>query len=303
MELNIPKVAYLDIKYDWPSFEGVMNILSLWNELLGLEYCIREAFKKIKASDKRFSDIKEEDLEILVAPFQNNCFRKKITVTAIRKWINWLTNKEIAVWWIIVTLTIALVAWIYVVVKDLTYDDMVQINESNISQELYNKIWDRVKSDLLSDEKFRKELAKSCFPLEEETDYAEIRSPNLQWGEEIVKIDNSNKQKFFELWNVIKKKEIIECAEKREIVYWRITAIDLDARINHLKFKIDGEGEEIIWELVNWDINNYKEYLWKWVTIEWIRFYSEATKPRLKIEKIIEARPPLKEAKNIAFDV
>jgi Zn-finger domain-containing protein len=62
-----------------------MSISSLGNELLGLEYCIREAFKKIKASDKKFSDIKEEDLVILVEPFQNNCFRKKITVKAIRK--------------------------------------------------------------------------------------------------------------------------------------------------------------------------------------------------------------------------
>jgi hypothetical protein len=30
---------FLEVKYDGPSFDGVMNIQDLGNELLGIEYC------------------------------------------------------------------------------------------------------------------------------------------------------------------------------------------------------------------------------------------------------------------------
>jgi hypothetical protein len=62
-----------------------------------LEYCLRQTFKKIRDSDKKFSDVLDTDFIILVEPFQNNCFRKKLKLAVIRKEVNALTTKEITI--------------------------------------------------------------------------------------------------------------------------------------------------------------------------------------------------------------
>lgn len=308
MELTFPEFAIIDIKYDWPSFEGVMDIVSLWNELLGLEYCIRETFKKIKASDKSFSDISENDLVILVEPFQNNCFREKIKISTIRKEINKLTNKEItiwiAVWTLIVHLVVNTISWIYTIVKDFTDEDMNQITMENITTDLLNKIWDNLKAELLSDKKFRKEICKIASPLGKDNDFVEIRTNDVEWKENLVTIDKTNKNNFLWLWNIDKIVSAETSSIKSEKLYWRINAIDLDAIKRQIWFKIDWEWKEIDCYLVNWlEIYDYKNLLWKRVIIEGITSYTWTIPDKVEIEKITESTPPIREAKNIALDL
>jgi hypothetical protein len=43
---------FLEVKYDGPSFDGVMNIQDLGNELLGIEYCLTKIINLIVYEDK-----------------------------------------------------------------------------------------------------------------------------------------------------------------------------------------------------------------------------------------------------------
>jgi hypothetical protein len=68
----------LEIKYDGPSFDGVMNIQDLGNELLGIEYCLTKIINDLVRIDKELSEADIESLQILTEGFVNNCFKKKL---------------------------------------------------------------------------------------------------------------------------------------------------------------------------------------------------------------------------------
>lgn len=74
---------YLKIKYDGPSFDGVMNIQDLGNELLGLEYCLKEILDRLikdysKVKDSELSGFDVNLIDIVAKDFIDNCFLKTI---------------------------------------------------------------------------------------------------------------------------------------------------------------------------------------------------------------------------------
>jgi hypothetical protein len=69
---------FLEVKYDGPSFDGVMNIQDLGNELLGIEYCLTKIINELVKTNKELSEADIESLQILTEGFVNNCFKKKI---------------------------------------------------------------------------------------------------------------------------------------------------------------------------------------------------------------------------------
>lgn len=296
MELQISDFSIIDIKYDWPSFEGVIDITALWNELLWLEYCLRQVFKKVRDSDKKFSEILDTDFIILVEPFQNNCFRKKIKlkVSDLRKWINGLTNKEIAV---LVVLVPFILGWIYTIINDLDSDETQQIITTNISPELIRKIGDQVKLELLSDLKFRRELANIAVPLASESDNTEIRTKDIEWKEHLVTIDSNSKNKFLAIAWIEKAIKVDELyLEKSEVLYWRINAIDVDATKRQLWFKLNWEWKEIDCYL-SWSqvVTDYIKLVGKWVSIEWVVTYRWVNPEKIEVIRITESEPPLRE--------
>jgi hypothetical protein len=47
---------FLEVKYDGPSFDGVMNIQDLGNELLGIEYCLTKIINELVKTNKELSE-------------------------------------------------------------------------------------------------------------------------------------------------------------------------------------------------------------------------------------------------------
>jgi hypothetical protein len=73
---------FLEVKYDGPSFDGVMNIQDLGNELLGIEYCLTKIINELVKTNEELSEADIESLQILTEGFVNNCFKKKIKFKA-----------------------------------------------------------------------------------------------------------------------------------------------------------------------------------------------------------------------------
>lgn len=301
MELQIPEFSIIDIKFDGPSFEGVIDITALWNELLWLEYCLRQAFRKIRDSDKKFSEVLDTDFIILVEPFEKNCFRKKLKLTTIRKEINKLTGKEIAVlvgaWTIIAQLIPPTISWVYTLIKDFTVPEIQQITSANISPELIKKIGDQTKLELLSDQRFRKELATIAMPLVNPDDNTEIRTKDIEWKERLVTIGTDTKDNFLAVAWIERITKVDELyLEKSEVLYGRINAIDVDATKRQLWFKLNWEWKEIDCYL-SWSqvVTDYIKLVGKWVSIEWIVAYRWANPEKIEVIRITESEPPLRE--------
>lgn len=291
MELQIPEFSIIDIKFDGPSFEGVIDITALWNELLWLDYCLRQAFRKIRDSDKKFSELLDTDFLILVEPFEKNCFRKKVKVA-----IKWIESHQTTSQ-IVAMLVVSAIWWTYVLIRDLTTPEIQQITSANISPELIKKIGDQTKLELLSDARFRRELATIAMPLVDSDDNTEIRTKNLEWEEQLVIIDSNTKDKFFAVAWIEKLTKIDELyLEKSETLYGRINAIDVDAPKRQLGFKVNGVWKEVDCSL-SWilEVNDYIKLVGRWVSIEWVVTYKWINPEKIEVTRIIQSEPPLRE--------
>lgn len=295
LENNHNIFQYIDIKFDWESFHWVIDIHSLWNELLWLEYCIKEAFSVIKKQQK-LNDINISDLVILVEPFQNNCFRKKIKV-----WIKWMEKHPVTVWTTI-TLTLALIWWSYQLIKDLNDNDINKISSNNISQEQIAKISDQALLNLFSNKKYREELSKLVLAVKHENDVVEIRTNNISGEELLTTLDTLDKDKAIKLASDTSE-ENIEIKIEEWKYYGRINRIDLDATKRQIWFKINWEWREIDCILSIWlNIFDYKDLLWERVFLEWVsEIWTEIEK--IEIRKIEHTSAPLKLAKNMQIDI
>jgi hypothetical protein len=259
---------FLEVKYDGPSFDGVMNIQDLGNELLGIEYCLTKIINELVKTNKELSEADIESLQILTEGFVNNCFKKKIKFKAF---LDEIEKRPVLISILFFVITIySETALIQININNTNTVSMLRSGQIPIGQ--YQQIKDLpipdnakeiIRSNLI-DKKYREESAKIVIPLKNDNDNLELSSPVL---EESVIIDNTNKQSFFIIDLPTEQEQ--DVAEERKTIKGRINSINLDATKNQIGFKVKNEGNEIHCHLSeNLSIDDYKSnYLGEWVEI------------------------------------
>lgn len=312
---------YIDIKYNWTSFDWVMNIHDLWNELLWIEYCLKTIFFRRLKEDKQKikSKVLKDDLkyltindfEIITEWFVNNCFLKRIKFKKtnwIIKFLNQLEkrpelNKYILtfIWWWLSLYWAIYIAQINadkdIFIKALEKWNLPESVIEYIQQSSLSSDSKRLAQELLLDKRFREESAKTVIPIKEDQDTLELNSKVFG---ETIKIDKTNKEIFL----LNKTDEEINEWEyvSYDVTEWRINSMDLDASKNQIGFKVLNEGTEINCHLIDsLNIEDYKELLWEWVEIEWNITYSDTKVKYIEIHRIAKIDPPLSEAKQTTF--
>lgn len=261
---------FLEIKYDGPSFNGVMNIQDLGNELLGVEYCLTKIIKDLIKDSSELNQDDINSLQILTEGFVNNCFKKKI-----KFFFDEIENRPVLIGnltRILITTILSYTATQTIQINLNPNDTKSMLKYTKIPIEQYQQIKtlpipDNAKKIIASnllDKKYREESAKIIMPLKNDNDSLESSSPSLR---EPVVINKGNKDGFFviELNDEINELEI----EHIQTIDGRINSINLDATKNKIGFKINNEGNEIHCHLSEeLDINDYKNgYLGEWVKI------------------------------------
>ncbi|SHN91227.1 hypothetical protein [bacterium endosymbiont of Bathymodiolus sp. 5 South] len=259
---------FLEVKYDGPSFDGVMNIQDLGNELLGIEYCLTKIINELVKTNKELSEADIESLQILTEGFVNNCFKKKIKFKAF---LDEIEKRPVLISILFFVITIySETALIQININNTNTVSMLRSGQIPIGQ--YQQIKDLpipdnakeiIRSNLI-DKKYREESAKIVMPLKNDNDNLELSSSVL---EESVIIDNTNKQSFFIIDLPTEQEQ--DVTEEIKTIQGRINSINLDATKNQIGFKVKNEGNEIHCHLSeNLSIDDYKSnYLGEWVEI------------------------------------
>jgi hypothetical protein len=257
---------FLEVKYDGPSFDGVMNIQDLGNELLGIEYCLTKIINELVKTNKELSEADIESLQILTEGFVNNCFKKKI-----KFFFDDIENRPVLIH-LLRTVIVTYMASQSMQIYLNSSDTKSMLKSDQIPKEQCQQIKDLpipdnakeiIKSNLI-DKKYREESAKIVIPLKNDNDNLESSSSVL---EESVIIDNTNKQSFFIIDSPKEQEQYV--TEEIKTIQGRINSINLDATKNQIGFKVKNEGNEIHCHLSeNLSIDDYKSnYLGEWVEI------------------------------------
>ena len=259
---------FLEVKYDGPSFDGVMNIQDLGNELLGIEYCLTKIINELVKTNEELSEADIESLQILTEGFVNNCFKKKIKFKAF---LDEIEKRPVLISILFFVITIySETALIQININNTNTVSMLRSGQIPIGQ--YQQIKDLpipdnakeiIRSNLI-DKKYREESAKIVIPLKNDNDNLKLSSSVL---EESVIIDNTNKQSFFIIDLPTEQEQ--DVTEEIKTIKGRINSINLDATKNQIGFKVKNEGNEIHCHLSeNLSIDDYKSnYLGEWVEI------------------------------------
>ncbi len=282
----LPENLFLDLKYDGDSFKGVMEIRSLGQELLSLEYCLQSIIKKLKKK-KAFKGLKESDFEIVVEGLINNCFRKKIVF-----YLDEIENRPQLV--SLIKWAVGSLGGVIFTVSGVPQDLISKIDSKNIPTEIIQEIKDDVTRDLITNAEFRKNLSQIVgIPLKKENDTLNISSPMFAEEQQNLFINKDNKKNFLEIAGSSEKK--VEKIEKKvyDKISGRINAIDLDATKNKVGFKVDNEGNEIKCSLrEGLEVDDLKDYLGSWVEIDgWIT-YNEELVNTIEIHELKEIKLP-----------
>ncbi|VVH58445.1 hypothetical protein BSPCLSOX_979, partial [uncultured Gammaproteobacteria bacterium] len=175
---------FLEVKYDGPSFDGVMNIQDLGNELLGIEYCLTKIINELVKTNKELSEADIESLQILTEGFVNNCFKKKIKFKAF---LDEIEKRPVLISILFFVITIySETALIQININNTNTVSMLRSGQIPIGQ--YQQIKDLpipdnakeiIRSNLI-DKKYREESAKIVMPLKNDNDNLELSSSVLE---------------------------------------------------------------------------------------------------------------------------
>ncbi len=283
---------FLDIKYDGPSFDGVMNIKDLGNELLGVEYCLTKIIKDLIQSSNELNQSDIDSLQILTEGFVNNCFKKKIKFFLESLNDNLVSRPIIKS---IIKSGIDVYLYSQTIQSDINkVDTKSMLESSQIPEEQYRQIRNlpipdnakKVIENNILDKKYREESLKIILPIKDDKDTLQSSSPILNKN---VVINKENKGGFFVtgLNDEIDGSEI----EENRNIEGRISSINLDATKNQIGFKVNDQGNKIDCHLPeNLDINDYKAgYLGEWVKINGKVSYSGETIKEIEILKLEKA--------------
>jgi len=295
-EKNIEDI-FLKIKYDGPSFNGVMNIQDLGNELIGLEYCLKEILIRLiedysKIKEPALSNFDIDLIDIVAEGFVDNCFLK-----VIRAKINFVEKNPVIAGIVILIIQQGFSTYGQTQVAQLNSNTeiiKIALKKDEVPVEVVGHIKNSSLSDsakniaisLINNKKYRENQAKIIKPLKGKEEALEISSSEF---EDAINIDYSNKDIL--LYEVSQEKDNEEIG-KFETVNGRIHYINLEAGKNHIGFKENAEGISIRCHLSgDLNVNNYKNFLGEWVEIQGV--FKRGAKPEIDVEKIQRIQAPL----------
>src|SRR3989344_3367595 len=263
----------LDLEYKGPSFEGVMEISALKNQIAGIEDSIKIA-ARVLARHKKL-DFNPSDIQILIEAFEKGSFKDKVII--VLKSLKSLNHYEGAI-----GLGILIVTAIQLIPQKHAHE----IQE--MSPQLVSELGDQVKVELLKDPDFLKSVANIVRPLEDSADklYCSTGDDNS------VTINYSDKKDFLELAGD-EEKEVID-DERFETLQGRINRVDLDATVRHIGFKVNSEGGSIPSTLAD-NLRNpeeMKSLLCQWIEVEGSVSYSKNLRKHISITKYKKIQQP-----------
>lgn len=238
-----------DLEYKGPSFNGVMEISALKNQIAGLEEAIKITAQVLSKHKK--IDFTVKDIEIFVQAFEKGSFRSKVKVTL--KSLKSLNNYQGA---------IALGALIVAILVLIQQKKAVELKD--ISPQLMSEIGDQVKVELLKDPSFLKSVSNVVNPLHQSGDKLVCAVPN----DSQATIKYEDKTEFTQLSNG--EDENQQDGNQFETLKGRINKVDLDAKVRHIGFKVNGEGSSIqstLSEQIRGKVD-MKTLLGQWVEIQ-----------------------------------
>jgi hypothetical protein len=271
-----PENFILEVKYDGPSFQGMMEIGALGNEILSFEICLR----KIISALNKFNKIKlnNSDYELTVEAFENNCFKKKIKLIVKTLEKNPATTQAAA------TLIAGAFAIIVIFIPNNSPKEIKEL-----SPDLIAKVHDQVQLQLISDPEFLQNLSNIIKPLSTEGDAVCFKKP-IKDENQTVSISYSQKECFLSV-ATNEEAQIINIGFDE--IYGKIISMDIDAIRNQIDFKVSGAGERIHCSLSEkMNINEYTYLLGKWVTISGQVSTKKGKIYHVDVEKIIEDKNP-----------
>ena len=263
----------LDLEYKGPSFEGVMEISALKNQIAGIEDSVKIA-ARVLAKHKKLG-FNPNDLEMLVEAFEKGSFKDRVKV--VLKSMKGLDDFQGAI-----NLGILIVAIIAIIQQK----QAPSITE--MSPELISEIGDQAKIELLKDPNFLKSIANIVRPLEDGADQLYCSTADNH----SVTVNYSDKKDFLELAGD-EVKEVID-DEMFETLRGRINRVDLDATVRHIGFKVDSEGVSISATLAEnlRRPEEMKSLLGQWVDIEGSVSYSNGIRKHISITKYKTIQQP-----------
>ncbi|MBX4198963.1 hypothetical protein KW800_01655 [Candidatus Parcubacteria bacterium] len=211
----------LDIYFQGPSFNGMMEIDSLAKEVQGLETVLRIALHSL-IKNKRLN-LKSGDLEIYVEAFEKGSFRKRIKV------FNRTTKEYVP----LVSLA-TLVVLIFQTIPQYKTEEI-----KTLSPELIASVRDQVVLELLQDKKFLGAAADIVQPISLGGDMCTLSSA----VDNKAVIDSETSKKFINLTDSAESS--VDDGEYYEVLQGRINRVDLDASRRHIGFKVNSEGATI----------------------------------------------------------
>ena len=288
-----------------------MNISDLGNELIGLEYSIRTILKKLKYAHIKeaqnnpemkelLNEIDLTTIEILTEGFVDNCFLKKIKFKdlfdemekrpELMKLTRTLLRSSFTLYGAIAMAQIAVEVPVLrnALEKGIVPKEFVQsIQESQIPSTSKS-----VAFEIIKNQRFRDEFAKTICPLRSDTDCLELKSESFVGiDDNTIKIDVTNKESFLGSCD----EDLVDEEFKEDFnkINGRISSIRLDATKNQIGFKVENEGSEIECSLTDTlDIYDYIDYLNQWIEIEGLVQYSYDKTEHIEIHNIKKINSP-----------
>lgn len=252
----------LNVVFDGPSFEGMMEIDALAKEIQGLEDVLRIALHTLRKNKK--IDIEDSDLEIYVEAFEKGSFRKRIKIF----------NKATKEYQPLIELAV-LVVLVFQTIPQYRTEDI-----KTMSPELISTVRNEVVLELLQDKKFLGAAANIVKSVSLEGDMCTLSSPTEQ---EAV-IDPENSKKFVALTDV--PDEQIEDGEHYEILRAKINRVDLDASKLHIGFKVNSEGSTVDGTFIEKPSREEMRLLLdEWIEVKGIVSYFGGQRNRIDIQE------------------
>lgn len=251
---------------------GSIEIEKLAGELTGLNTILKLAVESLYKNGR--IPFVTRDIELVIAPFEEGSFRKKVRVV-----IKHLNKNQGAY-----TVTIALAAVIinlYGVLRDQPVNKIMEMNS-----QLQTEIRDKVIIELLSNKELLKSISAPTYPLKSPNDNLIISGPDgdkESFGvDEKIKLDSVA---------AMAEKEVI--TNEDETLAGRVTRVDLTATVNALGFKVNDEGLTIKAALLETMTQEEKrELLGQWVEVTGQTTFTNGTRTKIDIKRIKKITSP-----------
>jgi len=259
----------LNVIFEGPSFNGMMEIDALAKEIQGLEDVLKIALHSLRKNKK--VDFKITDLEIYVEAFEKGSFRKKIKIF----------NKNTKEYQPLIELAV-LVVLVFQTVPQYTTNEI-----KTISPTLISSIHDQVVLELLQDKKFLEAAANVVKSVSLEGDMCTLAAPTNQ---EVI-INPESSKKFVALTDALD--EQIEDGEHFEILQGRINRVDLDALKRHIGFKVNSEGSTVDGTFIDKPSREEMRLLLdEWIEVKGTVYYLGGQRNHINIQEYKVIRQP-----------